>query len=75
MPEVGLWHVAQGRQPTRLLPQALATERDLEDWIANDPSLVAWPACGLPASSPWPHVHGPARRRGTGYLGGVRAEQ
>ena len=28
-------------QPTRLVPQALPTERDLEEWIANDPSLVS----------------------------------
>lgn len=41
MPDVGLWHVGQGRQPTRLVPQALPTERDLEDWIAHDPSLVS----------------------------------
>ena len=41
MRDVGLWHVAQGRQPTRLVPQALPTERDLEEWIANDPSLVS----------------------------------
>ena len=41
MREVGLWHVATGRQPTRLVPQALPTERDLEAWITNDPSLVS----------------------------------
>ncbi|CAB4967203.1 unannotated protein [freshwater metagenome] len=39
--DVGLWHVVQGRQPTRLVPQALPTERDLGDWIANDPPLVS----------------------------------
>ena len=41
MRDVGLWHVAQGRQPTRLIPQVLPTEKDLEEWIANDPSLVS----------------------------------
>jgi hypothetical protein len=41
MPDVGLWHVQGGQPPRRLEPQALPTEKALEDWIAADPSLVA----------------------------------
>lgn len=41
MSEIGLWHAVQGGQPTRLLAESIPTEKDLENWIFEDPTLLA----------------------------------
>jgi hypothetical protein len=41
MSSIGLWHVANGRQPVRLAPQELPAERDLENWVEADPSIIS----------------------------------
>jgi hypothetical protein len=41
MSEIGLWHAVQGGQPTRLLSESIPTEKDLENWIFEDPTLLA----------------------------------
>jgi hypothetical protein len=41
MSEIGLWHAIQGGQPTRLMPDSIPTEKDLENWIFEDPTLLA----------------------------------
>jgi hypothetical protein len=39
--EIGLWHAMRGAQPTRLLEEDIALERDLEDWVFEDPTLIS----------------------------------
>jgi hypothetical protein len=39
--EIGLWHAIRGTQPTRLLEESVPLEKDLEDWIFEDPSLIS----------------------------------
>jgi hypothetical protein len=41
MSEIGLWHAVKGAQPTRLLPDSIPTEKDLENWIYEDPTLLS----------------------------------
>lgn len=41
MTSVGLWHVSNGNSPIRLTPQDLPAEKDLEDWVEADPSIIA----------------------------------
>ena len=41
MPEIGLWHAIRGAQPTRLLPEGIPSEKDLENWIFEDPTLLS----------------------------------
>jgi hypothetical protein len=41
MSSVGLWHVVNGQTPVRLAPQNLPAEKQLEDWIEADPSIIA----------------------------------
>ena len=41
MSEVGLWHAVQGGQPTRLMTDSIPTEKDLENWIFEDPTLLS----------------------------------
>lgn len=41
MAEIGLWHAMRGSQPTRLLEESVPLEKDLEDWIFEDPTLIS----------------------------------
>lgn len=41
MAEIGLWHAMRGVQPTRLLEESIPLEKDLEDWIFEDPTLIS----------------------------------
>ena len=41
MSEIGLWHAMEKSQPTRLLAEALPSEKDLENWIFDDPTLLS----------------------------------
>lgn len=40
MPDIGIWHLVEG-YPQRYLTTKLQYEKSLEDWIENDPSLIA----------------------------------
>jgi hypothetical protein len=39
--EIGLWHAVRGAQPTRLLEESIPLEKDLENWIFEDPTLIS----------------------------------
>jgi len=39
--EIGLWHAMRGSQPTRLLEESIPLEKDLENWIFEDPTLLS----------------------------------
>ncbi len=41
MAEVGLWHAIRNAQPTRLLDEEIPLEKDLEQWIFDDPTLIS----------------------------------
>ena len=41
MAEIGLWHAVRGSQPTRLLEESVPLEKDLENWIFEDPTLIS----------------------------------
>ena len=41
MAEIGLWHALRGSQPTRLLEESIPLEKDLENWIFEDPTLIS----------------------------------
>ena len=41
MSEIGLWHAVRGAQPTRLLAEGIPSEKDLENWIFEDPTLLS----------------------------------
>ena len=41
MAEIGLWHAMRGSQPTRLLEESIPLEKDLENWIFEDPTLIS----------------------------------
>lgn len=41
MPEIGLWHAVRDAQPTRLLEEQIPLEKDLEQWIFDDPTLIS----------------------------------
>lgn len=41
MAEVGLWHAVRNSQPTRLLDEEIPLEKDLEQWIFDDPTLIS----------------------------------
>ena len=41
MPEIGLWHAVRDAQPTRLLEEQIPLEKDLEQWIFADPTLIS----------------------------------
>ena len=41
MAEIGLWHAMRGSQPTRLLEESVPLEKDLENWIFEDPTLIS----------------------------------
>jgi len=39
--EIGLWHAMVGAQPTRLFEESIPLEKDLENWIFEDPTLIS----------------------------------
>jgi len=41
MDDIGIWHVVKGNQPLRLRKSVLPNEKQLEDWIESDPTLIA----------------------------------
>lgn len=41
MNEIGLWHAVEGAQPTRLLVESVTSEKELENWIFEDPTLIS----------------------------------
>ena len=41
MTEIGLWHAVRGAQPVRLLEESVPLEKDLENWIFQDPTLIS----------------------------------
>jgi RecB family endonuclease NucS len=41
MSEIGLWHAVLGAQTTRLLAEGIPSEKDLENWIFEDPTLLS----------------------------------